>query len=360
MRAVFFHPLGPTVLIASLLLAGATRFLPGLDRWSAQAPWILFWGILGYTASVVALLWSRPEALSARSELVEADLSEAAINRWLRSEAAQHPSTLLSVCVAVASAGYLLLLAPAVGGGLWAAVVLALSGAAAAGSFLWRHTFRYAERYATRVQELMAILQRERVRLEQEELDGLRERLSVGFAAVGSVQGTKTLRDLHEEYAQLQPLLVRRDTDPLAIADAPALARETYRRGLGVLADVLELMRAARGPNRERLRDEIAELAREIKSLKGEESQRARVEVREERLASHRQRLGVLDQLQVHVDQLLYQAERCEASLHRARVEIAAIRAGASATGVDSVIEALQETIRRAKEVHEEMRRLGL
>ena len=367
MRAVIFHPLGLTLLIVSLLLAGAMRFLPGLERWAAQASWIVFWGLLAYTTSAVALLWSRspasgvrPQDPSVTDRSLEVDLTEAAMKGWLRLATVQHPVTLLPLAVGVASASYLILLAPAVGGGLWVAILLALSIITAAGSFLWRYVFRYSEVYARRVQELTAMLDLERARVEQAETKRLRELLKAGFATVDSAQGTKALTELDEEYSQLQPVLEGpRDYDSLSIAHVPALAGETYRRGLSVLADALELIGASRGSHRGRLETEIAEFEVEIESWKGVESQKARTKIREERLASHRQRLDMLDWLQVHIDQLLYQAGRCEASLHRTRIELAAIRAGSSETSVDSVTEALQETIQRAKEVQQELKRLG-
>ncbi|MBI2171475.1 MAG: hypothetical protein HYU30_05575 [Chloroflexi bacterium] len=361
MRAVLFHPLGLTLLSASLLLAGAMRFLPWLDRWVSQALWILFWGLLAYTASIVALLWSGAglEELSSTGQSAEANLSEAAIKKRLRLEAVQHPATLLPLGVAVTSASYLLLIAPS-GGSLWAAMVFGLSGVAAAGSFLWRYAFRYAEQYARRVQKVMAALEREQASLAQAEVEGLRERLKAGLADMESAHGQEALRGLEEEFHKLQAVFERRmDTDPLAIVQVPALATETYRRGLSVLAYALDLMSAGLGPNRNRLQAEIAKLDREVKSSRADESQRARMEVLEERLASHKQRLAMLDQLQVHVDQLLNQAHRCEASLHSARIELALLRAGASKTSVDSVIAALKETIRRAKEVQDELTRLG-
>jgi vacuolar-type H+-ATPase subunit E/Vma4 len=56
---------------------------------------------------------------------------------------------------------------------------------------------------------------------------------------------------------------------------------------------------------------------------------------------------------------LLYQAQRCEDSLHAARVELATIRAGNTKTSVDSVIQALEEKIKQVKEVQDELTRMG-
>lgn len=55
MRSALRHPFGLALLIASLLLAGIMGFLPGLERWSAAALWVLLLGVLAYAASVIAL-----------------------------------------------------------------------------------------------------------------------------------------------------------------------------------------------------------------------------------------------------------------------------------------------------------------
>ncbi len=54
-RATLGHPFGLTLLMATFLLAAAMRFLPMLERWSAQVPWVLAWGLLAYAATVIAL-----------------------------------------------------------------------------------------------------------------------------------------------------------------------------------------------------------------------------------------------------------------------------------------------------------------
>ncbi len=49
------------LLTASLLLAGVVRFLPSLERWSDQAPWVLLLGLLAYVASIGALYRTRTD-----------------------------------------------------------------------------------------------------------------------------------------------------------------------------------------------------------------------------------------------------------------------------------------------------------
>ena len=138
------------------------------------------------------------------------------------------------------------------------------------------------------------------------------------------------------------------------------LAEETYRQGLSILTDALHLMTAIRSPQNERLEREIVEFTIELKAMKGNESQAPRIKMREETIASHRQRLDLVNQQALRVDQLLHQSEICEASLHRTHIEIAALKAGSSDSSVRMVTDTLQNTIIQAKEVQEELRRLGI
>jgi hypothetical protein len=254
---------------------------------------------------------------------------------------------------------WLLLLPPVVGGGLWAIVLLAASGTVAIGTFVWRYVPHYAEEYAKRVRELMDLQDREEARQEQVGLALLREDLEGEFSAVAP-EGLRTLDGLVDEYEQLRTALSRGIAAyPLSALRVPALAEDTYRRGLSVLSDALELMKAARTPRRETLEKEIADLQRQVEAREGDESQEQRMGMEKDRLVSLKMRLSMVDQLQLRVDQLLFQVERCEATLHRTRMELVAIRTGSSESSVDSVVGALQGTIRHVKEVQEELKGLG-
>ncbi len=361
MRGALFHPLGVTILAGSLLVAGTVRFLPGAGGLSTMAPWILFCGAMGYTALVTTLFWSRDEGTApSDGRFSETDLSEASVEKKLRGEALQHPTTLVALAVAVASACYLALLSSSPAAGLVATAALVVAVLTAAGSFLWHYAFRHQHRYAARSHWLMARLEEARTRTEQAELERLRGKLEQGFPSLEFPKGNRALQGLEEEYSKLRLVLEdRQEATPLSIVSLPALAGETYNRGLSVLSDALELMIAIHSPDRKRLEEEIEELQREAESSRGDESQRVLTLIREDTLASHRQRLAMLDQLQLRIDQLLHLAGRCEASLHRTRIELAAIRAGSLEDSIDSAVEALQETVRRAQEVQEELRRLG-
>ena len=287
-------------------------------------------------------------------------LSEAAIRRQLLSDAAQHPATLLPLAIVIASAIYLLILAPLLGGAPWAIALLGVSTIVAASSFAWRYVFRYTEEYTRRVHEVMDILDQEQARLDQAETRQLREALQGEFVSIEWAEAAKALSGLVSEYERLEPALSRPgDTNPLSMSHVPALAQATYRRGLSILSDVLELMKAVHTPDGERLEAEIAGLEKEVEASKGDGIRSERFRIKEARLVSLRRKLEMHDRLQLRVDQMLYQAERCEASLYCTRIEMAAIKTGSSTSSVDSVVAALQGTIELVKEVQEELKGLG-
>ncbi len=293
-----------------------------------------------------------------RSRLtVNANVSQQTIKRRMRAEAVQHPATLLPLAASVMAFIYLIVLSPVFRGGVVAMVLLVFSGAVAAAGFVWRYTFRYADEYTRLAREMQDQLDRDQEKEKREEMLELYEDLRSGFLSINSTKGLEACGQLADEYGQLAPALSRRsDSDPLSISHLPILAGETYRRGLELLSDALELMKAANIPERQRLQSEISELERDSEAFKGAQSHAERLRIKEDTLASHRQLLETLDKLQLHADQLLFQAGRCQAALHHTRIELTAVRTGSSHTRADSVIEALERTISRAKEVQEELR----
>jgi hypothetical protein len=184
--------------------------------------------------------------------------------------------------------------------------------------------------------------------------------LEEGFARIKSAEGVKATQDLMYEYGHLQPLMARRKlTDSLAVGQIPALAEETYKQGLSVLQDAFDLMEASSAEDKDRLEDENGQIQNEITTLQGDPAQAARVRVRKERLASNMELLQIMNGQQARVDELLYQSDRCGASLHRTRMELAALRADGSEEGVNAVIDTLRLTISHARGVQDEMRKLG-
>ena len=128
---------------------------------------------------------------------------------------------------------------------------------------------------------------------------------------------------------------------------------------MSVLSDALELLRVVDGSSVESLERDVAELEEEVEASRADGAHLDRLRIKEKVLASHRERLELHDQLRWSAERLLFQAHKCEDSLHRTRIELVAIKTGTAEASVNSVIEALQRTVTQAKEVQRELRRLG-
>jgi hypothetical protein len=187
-----------------------------------------------------------------------------------------------------------------------------------------------------------------------------REALEAGFSQINSSEGLSALQRLVYEYAQLQPLVERkRATDSIAFAHIPLLIEETYRAGLGLLHDALELMQAVHPSERHRLEAEVLELEKRVETLRTDRSQAERAKLMEATMSSHLERLDIMQKQQLRIEELLHLSGRCEASLHRTRMELAALKAADSESRVGEATDSLRRTIDQAREVQEEMKKLG-
>ncbi len=196
------------------------------------------------------------------------------------------------------------------------------------------------------------------------------QRLAEGYVTEASKESTSlkqqlnlglmTLLDVVYEYEQLKALLNRqKETEPLSVAYIPSLVDEAYQQAMTVLEGALELMRALRSVDRSRMEAEIAELQKEIELLRGDETQAARVKIKEETIALESERLQMVKRQEIRVEELLHQARRCGAALNSTRIELTALKAESAETGVQAVTDTLRRTISQAKEVQEEMKRMG-
>jgi hypothetical protein len=202
----------------------------------------------------------------------------------------------------------------------------------------------------------MLQIDQERGRRDAAEAARLRQRLRDGFSLVRSEAGAGSFERLEEANQQLQIVMrERRTSDSVTLSLVPALAQETYRRGLSVLDDALELMRASYGFDSEQIRDEIEQL----KSPATEPNTSAWQLLHEQRLSLYQRRLEGHERLRLDIDRLLYQADRCETSLYETRLHLAAIKAGTSEQSLASVIEALRTTVEQARATQDELRRMA-
>jgi hypothetical protein len=147
------------------------------------------------------------------------------------------------------------------------------------------------------------------------EMQETRQLLETGFSQLNSSAGATALRHLVIEYAQLQPLLEQqRKTDLISISQVPALVEESYRIGLGLLEDALELMQASSPVEKERLKAEVAALKDKATILANDKSQEDRLLLLNSLMNSHLERLHIMEKQELRTEQLLHLASLCEAS----------------------------------------------
>ena len=298
------------------------------------------------------------QASGSRASVVES-LAQGPIKRRMRADAAQHPVTIVPFTLSILMLIIYLVFPPFLGP-VWAIILCIVFAVLGTGTYIWRYAVRFNSSYEAEVQRIMAALEMEGSVSGEQDVKDLRDTLQAGFAGLNTEEGLKALEQLDYVYERLLPVLEsKRATDPMAVAHVPTLAEGTYRQGLSVLGDALRLMTAIHSTSNERLATEVVQFEKELEALRSDESQTERARMREESIASHKERLDLVSQQQQRVEQLLHQSESCEASLHRTRIEIAALKADSGESSVRDVTDSLRKTINHAKEVQEELKKLG-
>lgn len=294
------------------------------------------------------------------AEQLPAALSERQIRRQLLVDRMQDRLAVFPLGLSAAALVYTLLYAPVLGGFLAGLVVFILAGLVGALYTIWQLGFRYQQNYALKSQELVAYYEEMSLVTEEARLRSAAEGLEGGFGELKYQQGLNILHKLEHEYNEtLQALSTGKETDLLSMAGLESLVRETYYRGLSVLQDVLDLERAIRATSSSQLQSEIGELEKKASGLRKDPAQRSRLDQINERIQANQERLHIVLKLKQRVEELLFQASRCESSLGKARIELAALKADASDIGVSTVTETLRRTIDRALEVQSELKQMG-
>ena len=287
------------------------------------------------------------------------NLSESSLRNGLLSDALQYYSTIIPVFVAAVA--LLLLIWPSLRISTVALIIMTVtSGAVATVSFIWRYFVRYNEEYATRLQELIALHDLDRVAREERALGQTRNTLTEGFSSIHSAEGLEALDRLASEFEQVQAVLGRWSGASLvSIRQIPTLAQETYRQGLSLLTNVLEMSLAVHDSGQSALETRLTAVELEIQALEEDGSQAERLEIRRKRLASYKDQLQLVSRHELHSEELLLRVNLSEAALNRTRIELASLKAESSEAGISSVNRSLQRTIDQAREVLEEMQGLG-
>ena len=188
-----------------------------------------------------------------------------------------------------------------------------------------------------------------------------RAALERGLSEINFAEGRRALQRLVSEYAHLQALFDRaRATASISLGQVRTAAEETYRLGLVLLEDVLELARVASPSEIRRVEDAVLQLEKKIELAAAAPVQDERTQLLDATMRSHLERLDVMRKQATRVEQLLQLVISCEVSLNRTRMELAALKAADSELAVKDATDGLRRTIDRAKEVQDELAKVGL
>jgi DNA-binding SARP family transcriptional activator len=326
---------------------GAASDLPATDADPALAP-----------PSVPPAMANAPKPSVENSKAPAPVIDLDQIRRSILSDAVQAPTTIIPLAIAAIAGIFWVLLSSRAGwGGSVALGLLVLGSLVAVASFVKLYVIDFDSAFERCAHELLVEQTRVQQEQQQAEVEVLRAKLRDGFGQIGCTEGQYSLKSLDYEYNELKGVLARNHAhDLLAVAHLPLLANETYLRGLSVLEDALELARSISSPTNQRLEADLKELDAKMKGRSGSEDQ---IKLWREKATSLRQRLALITQQRLRLQQLLQQADRCEAALQQTRMELASLKADAASGSVDAVLETLQKTIDQAKTIQEEMRKLG-
>jgi hypothetical protein len=287
-------------------------------------------------------------------------LSQGEIRRRYLLDVLQEDKILFPFAICAAGLIYSLLYAPVLGRSGLILMITIAAGLFGAASFIWQSVIRYQQGYTRKLQELSDLYEAEQTSSIESRLRDTYTSLEQGFNEIKAREGLKILHGLENEYRQLQPVLqYGEEADLLSISNLAVLVRETYLQGLNVLEHALELKRAAGSTDPNQLQAEIESLGRKAAAVRQNPASTESLQLIQEKINFNKERLNTLTNLRLRVEELLHQAERCQASLSKTHIDLADLKAGASGASVNSVIETLQKTIERAKEVQDELKKLG-
>lgn len=276
----------------------------------------------------------------------------------LMVDSVQHPAALTGALVAGLALIYLIVLAPAVGFGALALVLLAVAVGVAVVSFVRQYSMGYEEEEARRELEQIGREEAEAARRRADDMRTRRRELEAELSALSDPSSRRGLDALTQEFEAVERELSReRDGAMTSYAHViPDLAAQTYMAGLSVLNQALGLLEESASPRRQRLEAQLLEVSDWLAdpgNVDGSERHR-----REDRLHLYEHALTRLDEAQDGARDALLEVERCEHTLHDARLQLAAMRAGGASDSAESVIATLEANIQRVREVQDELRKL--
>jgi len=294
--------------------------------------------------------------------------SSKAVQQEVLQEAIDHPMTLYPLGASGMSLAYGLLSLPLFGLQPAAFGVAIVGGVLSLGSFAWHYFIKgksYAAEKANLKQLELEQINRQAESLEQEQISRTLKQGFMEFRASDeseqlnqmSDEALVSLEDLNHQYHMLKKLL--QDQDDIeavalnqALEEIPKLALDAYYQGLSSLAEALNAMNFLRNSKYSKLESEKQEVQSELETLKTKGSPAPTIEAKGKLLVTLDERLAFIQEREAKIADMLYQAEACEASLERVRLEIPLLtHTTTSVRGVEDAASELERTINQAKQV---------
>lgn len=271
------------------------------------------------------------------------DFKAEAVRRAVFWDTIQHPMTILPAAVSGVGALYIGLL----GLDIKAFAVTFASAFLAAGAWVFNYFIRGDDLAREKVDKLLA----ERRRMRGDVVKSLIRDWQDAFYPEGLQQS----KELDAAYHRLDKVLTDRlakDVGPgFTMQRLRALAEDTYREGISILTQALEVRKSIKESDRDKLERELAlwQDARNAPGAKG-------LEALDTRIAAHQRRLGLIEAQQKKLDDLLAESETLEAALESTALEVVDLSNPEALFSRGSAAEELERAMNAAQRAEERIR----
>jgi hypothetical protein len=277
------------------------------------------------------------------------------VYRAVLTDTLQHPATILPAAAAAIGGLYLgvISLDPA------AFAVTFGSALVAAGAWIYNYFIRgeaLAEKHVESLRD-----KRHRLRLDQATT------LAAEWAETGYREGIQQAQELGEAYRKLEAFLAQRFAERkgsgLDVQRLMVLAEDTYREGVAILRRGLDIYRALRQVDRDKLEGELEAWRAELAELGAKTSPNALEKTQagslETRIAAHERRLELHGAQTRSLAQLIAQSEELEAALESTYLEAADLATTDALFTRGHAAEELERAVTAARRVEQRLRAMN-
>jgi hypothetical protein len=189
-------------------------------------------------------------------------------------------------------------------------------------------------------------LQAERLALRDEEVEALAQ----AWQTTGHADGIQQVRELRQAYGQLRAFLEERLAEDgghgLQLRRLLVLAEDTFREGVIILRQALNLVRSLASVDREGI-------ARELAAWQAEGNQSS---TRITRIAAHEERLSLCAEQEEAIERLLAESETLEAALQKTTLEAAKLESPEALFARGRTASELERAVEAARRVEDRLR----